>query len=364
MKKFRPIKLSPEQIEDWVARHFDYKKRRGGEELLINNPFIPGDSGFKFNISMYPKENKHKTTGHWVHDWRPSASMYNGSFIKFVMNYRGLDFRSALKEVCGDDIDLKALSRPYRKKKEEIEEEEEPEIIMELPKLAVPIDNDKWPRLRKIALHYLAGRGITEKDAKAYKLHYTPTMIIFPYLEYGMIVYWQGRTFSKSVKQFEFPSYSNKSDFIYGFDYAEPGHPVFITEAIIDSMTLGPGGLGTGGASIIENQKRKIRAIGPSIVVLAPDNDQEGYSSLYKNYQLLRPYHKVHYVLPPDPYKDWNQMACGDKELDGIGIPKVRQYAQSNFKPVTTSVAIKYRKMATKLKGIKTPGLIAPGDLY
>lgn len=339
---FRPVKLTQSQIELWIARHFVYKRRKGGDELLICNPFIPGDIGFKFNISTKLKKTRKGASGYWVYDWRPSASGNNGSFIKFVQNYKGLSFRDALKDICGADVNLRdLLPKNYV-------EVEEVELILEMPENAVPIDDPTWPRLQKLALNYLKSRGVTQKDAIAYKLHYTPTMIVFPYLEYDMIVYWQARVFSKEIKRFEFPEIS-KSAFLYGFDNAEPSQPIYLTEAIFCALTIGPGGMAIGGATLQEEQRRKLRAINPSYIVLCPDNDTEGKASLFHNYNLLKAYYTIYYVLPPDPHKDWNDFACyfEDKQEGKIAV---REYIANNMKRLTPMDAIRFRKNARKKK--------------
>lgn len=336
------IKLTPSQIENWIARHFEYKRRKGGDELLICNPFIPGDDGYKFNISTVPKESKRsKYVNYWVHDWRPNAQQYNGSFLKFVQRYKGLSFKEAIKDVCGDGVDLRSVFDTKEVKRQE----PETVIRVELPESATPITDPKWPRFREIATRYLESRGIQYNDAVSFRVHYTPTMIIFPYLEYDDIVYWQGRSFSPLIKQFEFPDQRitgvGKSDFIYGFDNAEPGCPVYLTEAIFDALTIGPGGLASGGATLSEAQRRKIRALGPSYVVLAPDSDEAGIASLYSNWKLLSPYHEVYYVLP-NTTKDWNDYVCKASNKQ-TALKEVRSYINENIKKLTLKEAIKFR---------------------
>lgn len=340
----RSIKLTQDQIESWVARHFDYKRRRNGEELLICNPF-DGDTSYKFNISTQLKKSKKSGAwGYWVHDWRPSASANNGSFLKFVQRYKGLTFWEALRDICGEGADIRAL---LPNNIEPISREPEIEVSLALPENAIPIQEPKWPKLQKMALGYLSSRCITPKEAEGFKVHYTPTMLIFPYLEYDSIVYWQGRTFSHVDKRFEFPGKSNKTDFIYGFDNAEPGQPVTIVEAIFCALTTGPGGLATGGATMAETQRRKLRAINPSCVTLAPDNDQEGKASIYKNFILLRDYYQTNYVIPPAPFKDWNQMAASyTNKNEGIEI--VRNYQIDNCKPLTLKEALRFKKETSK----------------
>jgi DNA primase len=337
------IKITPNQIETWVARHFEYKRRKGGDELLICNPFVPGDNKYKFNISTVAKKSRRSDhSNYWVHDWRPSAQQYNGSFLKFVQRYKGYTFKEAVKDVCGEGVDLRSiLDRTKWKPREE-----ETLIRMELPDNAAPITEDRWPRFRQMAINYLASRGIQYADAVSFRLHYTPTMIIFPYQEYDDIVYWQGRTFSHFDKTFLFPDQRKtgigKSEFVYGFDNAESGHPIYVVEAIFCALTIGPGGIATGGARLVESQRRKIRALGPSIVVLAPDNDEEGLASIHANWKILSPYYDVYYVLPPEGCKDWNDFIkkADDKEE---ALKTLRAYIADNMKKLTLRDAVRFR---------------------
>ncbi len=134
-------------------------------------------------------------------------------------------------------------------------------------------------------------------------------------------------------KRFHFPSYedcgSRKSDFLYGFDNVEPGQDVFITEAIIDSYSVGKDCLASGGADISNEQIKKLRSMMPGRIILAPDNDDAGIASLKKNYfRLNSRYPEIFYVLPPCPYKDWNSM-----EQDGHNS---KLYAHQNIAILNT----------------------------
>jgi len=330
------IRLTPDQIESWIARHFEYKRRKNGDELIIRNPFIPSDEKFKFNISTVLKETKQGYKGYWVHDWRPSAR-YNMSFIRFVQLYKGITFKEALKEICGDHINLKAI---LRSAKPQIEQEPEIEIRLELPKSATPITNGN-PKIRDIAIRYLKSRGISLKTAIANQIHYNSSSIIFPYLEYDSIVYWQSRSFIDKI--FENPDERKvgvgKSQFLYGFDNAEPYQSIFIVEAIFCALSLGPGGVAIGGANLSESQRRKIRAINPSKIILAPDNDKEGLASLYYNWNILRPYFEIYYVLPPKPHKDWNDIIKANRKLNKIA----RIYAEKHAKLLDLKKAVKLK---------------------
>lgn len=310
------IRITPQQIINWMARHLDYKSRKGGTELVLNNPF-DGDNGWHMNIN---------TVKGVVHDWRPGHQHFDGSFVRFVQKYKNCSFFEALRDICGQGVDLRAILRPH--KVEEIEEEPQ-EPNFELPAGTTPFRKDGDSMIRRIALTYLGSRGITEETAKKYNLHYNANMVYFPYNEYGVQVYWQGR--SILGKQFEFPEVTadiGKTSFLYGFDNCEPREPIIINESIIDSITLGDHAAASGGAGMSLKQAKKIRAIGPNIVILAPDRDYEGVMSIQGNLELLSSVlENVEYkmVLPPAPFKDWNEMWRENP----------RAYVDANLKPAT-----------------------------
>lgn len=337
------IKLTQNQIESWVAKHFDYKSRKGGDELTICNPFIPGDTKFKFNISTQLKETKQGHKGYWVHDWRPSSQNNNMSFIRFVQIYKNLPFKEAIKDICGEGIDLKSILKLSKPKIKDDNRKEQLEYQISLPENAAPFSKNSDSTVKQIALNYLNSRGINEKLATDYSLHYTSTSIVFPYFEYDTIVYWQSRSIIE--KQFEFPrnlTGIGKSDFLYGFDEAEPYQPMFITEAIFCTLTLGYGSTAIGGAEISESQRRKIRMISPSRIILAMDNDEEGIAGMVKNNKLLESYAEIYYVFPPNNFKDWNDVLQKLKDKEE-GRKDLRKYAESNSKRLTTKELVKLR---------------------
>jgi hypothetical protein len=201
-----------------------------------------------------------------------------------------------------------------------------------MPADAVPFrkEGNDGDMVRQIALTYLLSRGITEDIAKSRNLYYTVNMIYFPYDEYGVQVYWQGR--SIMGKQFEFPIISaevGKTSFLYGFDNCEPHELLIVNESIIDSITLGDHATASGGAGMSIKQAKKIRAIGPSMVILAPDRDFEGVMSIRGNLELLQSVlpnnTEFRIVVPPAPFKDWNEMWRTNP----------RAYVDANLKPAT-----------------------------
>lgn len=312
---FRP---SPSQIISWVAKNFPNHRSRKGSELMISNPL--GDSGHHLQIS---------TTKGLVHDWRPGYQQYDGSFLRFVQQYRGISFSAAIKEVCGGTINIRDIFRRAAR----VEEPEEPNEIVDikLPSGARPLWECDGP-IFQIAKNYLSSRGITARTIQQWRLHSDGTNIVFPYYEYDGLVYFQTRDILN--KRFSFPDERttelHKSDFIYGFDMAEPFEPIILVESPINALSIGPGTLATGGADMTGGQVKKLKLLAPSLVILAPDGDKPGVKSMRKNFFLLqRAGFTIHYVLPIDADNDWNDM------LQSGNSPS--EYIKNNHRPLNIS---------------------------
>jgi hypothetical protein len=304
------------------------------------NPW--GDSGKHFNVSLVEKEI-HGRRGFWVHDWRPGHQDHDGSFLRFVMAYKKISYIDALRDVCGANVDVREYLRRHETKTDK--EDTPEEVVVALPKGAKRISERSDSLARLAAMNYLSSRCIDDDTSKQYFLHYDSTSIIFPYLEYGMLVYWQSRSLLGKV--FEFPPESigvTKSEFLYGFDYVEPNEPLIVCEAIIDSINIGPGAVAFGGSRLSTKQVRKIKALNPSCIILAADNDKPdkhgnraGIMSILKNYELLKHYfRRIYYAMPFDPFKDWNDMA--------VAGANVRSFIDDSIKSMDLKTIISLKR--------------------
>jgi hypothetical protein len=326
--------IKPDHIKNWVERNFECKPRSNGAQLAINNPF-DGDTGFHLWISLKPAISKRtKRADYWVHDFRPHHQIHDGSFVNFVKNYRNISYFDALKEVCGSSSGARTILRASQGALDSPEEDAKPEEQLKLPPCTL-IDKAE-SKLEKIAINYLKRRMVPIECAKANNLQFDAGSIIFPYLEYGEIVYWQAR--SILTKNFMFPDNQkcgvSKSDFIYGFDNVEPNSTIIVNEAIFDSLVIGDA-IATGGAIISGRQFRKIKALNPHTIILAPDNDDAGVASMRKNYENLKSKIDVNlmYCFPPidkknDDLNDWN----GYEQKHGHGWS--RKYIKENSKKI------------------------------
>lgn len=334
------MKPTSDQIAEWVENNFDYKTRRGGNEYLINSPF-DDDTGYNFNISLEKAA---------CHDWRGDdwADGNSKTFIRFVQIYRRCSYVEAVQEVCGKGLTADAIYRKISKerRKKDIKEGEDKaarEYDIKLPNGSLLIHNDD-SKLANMARIWLNNRGITDEMIEMYNIHYNINDVIWPYYEFGSLVYWQQRNcFNKS---FLFPADSNKSEYLYGFDYAEPGEYIMISEAIFCAMSLGNQCLASGGSVISKNQLAKIKFLNPKKgVILVPDNDDAGMNSISNNYKLISPYYKVWYCLPPkikmkngEYSKDWNDLLTNRI----YNSSKLIKYINDNVKLVNSSELLKF----------------------
>ena len=77
------VTITPNQVEAWVAKYFDYKTRKGGEELRINNPFNE-DTGYHFNISTSKLACNDWRGNEWAGYNPNSGRRYKCTFLRFV----------------------------------------------------------------------------------------------------------------------------------------------------------------------------------------------------------------------------------------------------------------------------------------
>jgi DNA primase len=321
------FKPEPNQIRDWIEDHFDYKTRKNGQEYIILNPFYHNDKT-KFNINVEKGI---------CHDWRSDAWSKGSSptFLRFVQLYNRCSFAEAIRDVCGDSVNLRSITRKIQQQKNEHEFEEKKhqrQVDMVLPAGSVKICESPHPKMASIVTSYLDARGIGEELIAQYDLYHSADSVVWPYYEYEELVYYQSR--STTNKKFDFPAGVDKGNFLYGFDMIEPSDYIIITEAIIDAMTLGTQCGATGGAGLSKMQVRKIRALNPvNGVILAPDNDKAGINSILSDYKSLSPYFKMYYAIPPKIHdgqevKDWNDLG------KMIGFIATREHFETMVQPL------------------------------
>jgi DNA primase len=314
------VKPTPEQIENWLRSNaIDFKSMN--EQYRVCNP--DGDTKFSMSIS---KESA------LVHDFRPNHQDRDGTFIKFVSLYKNISIKEAIDEVCGKNIN-------FINNKSTKEQEVENDNYIELPKGCKSLRDKTDSKLWSINMSYLINeRGLDKDIIYRSNIHYLGTNIVVPYYQYGMIVFYQSR--AQMDKKFNFPPVSVTSkragDFLYGFDDVEPCSEIIIMESIFNSLSYGAGAVATGGAKLKDGQLNLLRILNPHTVILAPDNDGAGISSVEKDFLALNKmkrgdlFKDIFYCLPPyskDSQKDWNDM-----KREGVDVSK---YILKNMKKLS-----------------------------
>lgn len=313
---------TPAQIETWVKANFpEHKERKDGSELVIPSPFSHNDK-FKFNISV---------DDGICHDWRGDDWTRGGpaTFLRFVQLYRNCSFQQAYKEVTGLSIDT---ARYNLNKKENDDIKEEIEEIKLPPGTSQLGDN----KVAQICFNWLKSRGINQDKIEAYNIQHCGLKVVWPYYEFDQFVYWQSRDVTDKV--FAFPEETEKGEYFYRFDHVKASGYVVVTEAIVDALTIEDQTLASGGASLTKRQVQKLKLLNPvKGVILAPDNDQAGISSIMSNAKMLQPYFNVYYSIPPDvkDIKDWNDVG------KQYGWDRACDVLESNITPYTPDKVMK-----------------------
>lgn len=339
-------KIPPEKIKKWVETNFQVQKvRKNGRELVIINP-LTGHNKPRLNINIDTGGAWDWGGPEWAGDPNPRTGKRPCHIIRFVQLYRGVSFREALRELVGND----ALSYFYQIEKQE-ERKEEPSTALSCdipPGYHLLLDPNSKTRAPLWA--YLLSRGYTEQEIINNQIHYRSSNILWPYTEFGEIVYMQSRNIYN--KSFWFPSTDVKDrddniighldvtrdDVLYGFDDVPRSEYIIIAESIFDKNTLGQHCLASGGVILSDGQLKRIKFIGPKQgVVLAPDNDRPAIESILTNApRIMNMGYKVFFSIPPkieytNPKgeitftKDWNELLTGLKYTKSQAVATLNQ---------------------------------------
>lgn len=350
--------IPAEKIIAWIKNNFDFKTRKNDTEYLIRDPFRDG-SGYKFNIN--PSHGMcHSWYGdEWAGPINPQTGKRNCSIVKFVKVYRKCSYREAISELLGTTEGISSYLRPEGRINN-AEPQRKVEVALPDGVELLSTSNDKQA---KILRSWLESRGYTLEQIEKGELYYIGMNVYWPYFEFEVLVYWQSR--SRMNKRFEFPSVNvydakgnvvgktegTKGDFFYGFDFAEPASYVIITEAIFDQNTLDKQCLASGGVDLTKNQINKLKILGPRKgIILSPDNDKPGISSIIRNYQMLKHLgFPIYYSLPPkleytendikSYTKDWNEI--GQKVA---GFENVRKIHDDGIRKLSVQEIVRLKK--------------------
>ena len=310
------IKLTKTQILEWIKKNFgnNYKIAKNGEEIRINNP-LSVDDGYHLWINV----NKGV-----VNDFRPHCNGIAGSFLSFVMKYKKLTYKQAIRDVINGDFRLVQSNNDYNKTRTN--------VTIGLPNgfKKLKYSDDKIALLVK---QYLLNRCVSEDKINKFDIGYVGLNVVFPYFENNELVYWQQRSISN--KRFLFPSNTNKSDYVYGVNSINCNDPVIITESIFNALMFN-NAVAVGGSIISDKQRSKIYKYGVKTVIVAFDNDLAGRVGTSKAYNKLHMYFDLYYSLP-NGCEDWNDIAIK------YGIDEANKILNNNTKKLDYVSSVRLR---------------------
>lgn len=318
------IKPTPDQIKSWIKKNFgdNFKVAKRGTEIRVNNPL-------SFDDSYHLWINLRKGV---VNDFRPNyKSGVAGGFLSFVMKYRGISFREAVKEVIGE-VDFKKHNIFHDDDLDHTDQNFKIELPSGFKKLTY--DNDLVSSAVK---KYLNKRCIANGKIYVLGIGHCGTDVVFPYYEFRHIVYWQQRSIID--KRFLFPDGGNKSKYVYGIDSIDPTDPVIVTESIFNSLMF-ENAVAVGGSDFSDDQKQKLRKLGIKKLILAFDNDNAGRSGIAKTFEKLNPYFDLFYSLT-DGEPDWNDVAMSE------GVEEPLRMLKRNVRKLDFGAVVKLRLSLT-----------------
>lgn len=341
-------KPTAEQIELWVRSNSisikeRYSSSRGQKCLLIDNPAVPGDSGF--HVGVFPESCR-------VHDFRPNMADFNGDFVKFVALVNGYRWIDAYYAITGnnaaslEELTKMATIRLNEKQKIEIKEEKE-EAQIRLKDGYKPI-NKNPDSICKMVISYLNKRQITLEEAIEFNIHYGVNSICFPHYEYDELVYWQIR--DTLSKRFEFPTGLSGQMFLWNFNNMQSMGDIFVTESIFNALVVGKDAVSAGTAKMSREQILKIKSMQPKRIILCPDNDDAGISSILHNFFAMEKeavfkaanHNRILYAIPPEEGTDWNDFAVKNDRINNKDV--VKNKILEIMKPVTVLEIMKLKK--------------------
>jgi len=163
---------------------------------------------------------------------------------------------------------------------------------------------------------FIEDRRITTDIFIAYKGRFKDRIII-PIYEGGNIIYFQGRTINGNDIKYLNPV-SDKQNIIFNKDNFIQNKPIFITEGIIDAMSISVNATTCLGKEISDEFLSKLYEYTDSIYIVL-DNDEDGISSLKKIIETSKYNQKLNYFIMPfnfDNHVDINSIKMGNYDID------------------------------------------------
>ena len=192
--------------------------------------------------------------------------------------------------------------------------------------MALNLIHHPWPETWTVstgdALSYLESRGLTAEEIAAYTVSDTSKdgFAVFPIVEDGKLVGWQGRSIyahgPKCISSSAKDGWNSGRKLVFGLDRLYPGETAYVSEGVFDCLMFGHG-VATLGSALTDTKVVKILDRKPSgIVILAQNKDPA--STAETRARMFRSFTKldVKIAYPPSRHEDWGVMLRLRKDED------------------------------------------------
>lgn len=168
---------------------------------------------------------------------------------------------------------------------------------------------------------YLEGRGLTPGEILQYCVYNPdfPVLAIFPIMEDGVLVAWQGRRIDEGEPKYHSgrseDGWLTAHETAWGLDRLLPGHPAWVCQGIPDALYFETG-VAVMGDQVKEKQAVKIIDRKPSPIVIVHDGTEklrgaEVFATLTGT--------DVYEQVPPEGFKDFGELLPLGQRYDKEG---------------------------------------------
>ena len=237
------------------------------------------DKALKSKGQSLKKSNEYMWWSPFVSHHKPKlqVNVQTGKWHCWVSNQGGHNLFQLLKQVGAPRELFKELSDSIGGTYYTSDKKQDKQITLNLPKEAKPLWNGGDSLQKQHALNFLYKRGLDMSDILRYNLHYClngvyQNRIIIPsYDSDGILNYFVGRDFYKSIMKYKNPPIPKD---IIGFDlYVDWGEPIILCEGVFDAMAIKNNTIPLFGKTILPKLEKKIVEKRVKNIVIVLDDD-------------------------------------------------------------------------------------------
>lgn len=297
------MKIPSSLIRSFVTSEFN-PKTNSSNEFVIHSPFCDDKKG-KLYIN--------KDTGVWI-DFKGGGQ---GSFLKFVREYLGLNTNSEAIRYLVENYDLK-----YEEDKELTKENIDRKKILSdfIRKEGIKVfgDGSELGMFGKMAYNYAMSRKLEKEYYPTMGYIFNPSSdfnrrVVVPFFEDGRIVYFIARAVDKTnPMRYLCIRKLDSKDYVFNIDNIN--EEFVIAEGVFDacSLTIDQAATCLLSADIGTKQLEKIFDKRPKKIIYVPDSDRTGQMKMDKNIKKILMYCpytglEIYVYNVPKPFKDLNE---------------------------------------------------------